>query len=221
MALPPKFKAHRLLLSPSATSTEDADVHHTLEIYFDYVCPYSSKLFNTLYTQVLPALETASPRPTGPLQIILRQQIQPWHPSSTLTHEAALAVLRLTSSSPQKFWSFTAALLAAQRDYFDVNVVSEPRNTTYRRLAKLAASSVDVDEEEVYKLLAVPDRPAEDGSLNVGNAVTNDLKLLVRLARQSSVHVSPTVLFNGLVVNEISSGWTKDQWIEWLGKNVV
>lgn len=149
--------------------------------------------------------------------------MQPWHPSSTLTHEAALAVLRLTqNSSPgDKFAAFSAALFGAQRDFFDVNVVNEARNATYRRLARLAAGAVEgVDEDEVYRLLEVPDKPVGD-SLNVGNAVTDDLKVVVKMARLVGVHVSPTVIFDGVVANEISSSWTKEQWIEWLKKSVV
>ena len=36
----------------------------------------------------------------------------------------------------------------------------------------------------------------------------------------TGVHVSPTVLFNGVPENSISSGWTIEQWEEWLDKNV-
>ena len=56
-----------------------------------------------------------------------RQQIQPWHPSSTLVHEAGVAVLQ---TQPDKFWEFSKALFDKQGDYFDVNVVNEPRNKT-------------------------------------------------------------------------------------------
>lgn len=62
------------------------------------------------------------------MQFIFRQQIQPWHPSSTLVHEAGVAVLRL---APSKFWDFSAKLFEQQKEYFDVNVVNEPRNDTY------------------------------------------------------------------------------------------
>ena len=51
--------------------------------------------------------------------------------------------------------------------------------------------------------------------------VTDDLKLHIKAARLVGVHVSPTVVFNGIVENSISSGWTKEQWVEWLDKNVV
>jgi len=80
---------------------------------------------------------------------------------------------------------------------------------------------VGVDEGRFLELLKVNDKPAEDGSLNIGNGVTNDLKLLVKAARLTGVHVSPTVIFNGIVENSISSGWTKEQWEEWLKKNIV
>ncbi|KAK4447600.1 thioredoxin-like protein [Podospora aff. communis PSN243] len=218
MALPPKFTGHRLTFSPASASSSTVSPH-TLEFYVDYVCPFSSKLFNTLYTSVLPALQSSPP--SAPLNLVFRQQVQPWHPSSTLTHEAALAVLRLTGSDPSKFYAFSAALFKDQKSYFDVNVVNEPRNATYRRLAKLAKESVGLDEEEVYKLLVVPDQPGEDGSLNVGNAVTNELKVLVKMARLVGVHVSPTVIFDGVIAGEISSSWTKEQWVEWIGKNVA
>jgi len=218
MSLPPKFTGHRVLFSPPSTTSESLSPH-TIEFYVDYVCPYSIKLFNTLQTTVFPHLE--SNPPSSPLTFIFRHQIQPWHPSSTLTHEAGLAVLRLTSSSQPKFYAFSAALFAAQKSFFDVNVVNETRNQTYRRLAKIAADSTGLDEEAVYGLLAVPNRPAEDGSLNVGNGVTNELKVLVKMARLVGVHVSPTVIFDGVVANEISSSWTKEQWVEWIGKNVV
>ncbi|KAI9891028.1 MAG: hypothetical protein M1814_003379, partial [Vezdaea aestivalis] len=166
MALAPKFAGHRLAAN---------NIHsvHTIELYLDYVCPFSAKLFKTIYTGVLPLVEKNY---AGKVQFIFRQQIQPWHPSSTLTHEAGVAVLKL---APEKFWPFSAALFDKQKDFFDVNVVNQPRNQTYEKLAEIAAAT-GVDKKEFLKLLHVSDEPAEDGSLNIGNGVTNDLKLLVK-----------------------------------------
>lgn len=82
-----------------------------------------------------------------------------------------------------------------QGDYFDVNVVNETRNATYKRLAKLAAG-VGLDENSIYSKLEVSDKPDKDGSLNIGNQTTNDLKLLIKAARLVGIHVSPTVVFN-------------------------
>lgn len=43
----------------------------------------------------------------GKVKVIFRPQVQPWHSSSTLTHEAALAVLK---AAPEKFWEFSLAV---------------------------------------------------------------------------------------------------------------
>jgi len=131
-------------------------------------------MFNTLYTSVLPAIQS---KYATKLQLIFRQQIQPWHPSSTLTHEAGAAVLKL---APEKFYEFSAALFKKQTDFFDVNVVNEVRNKTYERLAKIAGS-VGVEEEKLLDLLRIPDKPGADGALNVGNGVTNDIKVMVKV----------------------------------------
>lgn len=111
------------------------------------------------------------------VQFIFRQQVQPWHPSSTLVHEAGLAVLR---TQPDKFWDFSKALFDKQTEYFDANVVNETRNKTYERLSKLA-SEVGVDQKKIYGLLEISDKPDKDGGLNVGNGVTDDLKIVVKV----------------------------------------
>lgn len=132
-------------------------------------------MFKTVYNNVIP--KTKGKPYENKVQFVFRQQVQPWHPSSTLVHEAGVAVLRL---APNKFWDFSEKLFEAQNDYFDVNVVNETRNNTYKRLAKLG-STVGVDENKMYSLLEVSDKPGSDGSLNTGNQVTNDFKVLVKV----------------------------------------
>ncbi|KAK1829480.1 hypothetical protein QBC39DRAFT_311062 [Podospora conica] len=223
MATTIKYTGNRALVINNPPNPETlSQPAHKLELYLDYVCPYSAKLFKTLFTTVLPTLPPGTLK--SHLQIIIRQHIQPWHPASLLTHEAALAVLRL-SPSPSSFFAFSAALFAHQTDYFDVNVVHETRNATYRRLAQLAARTegVDATEEDVYALLAVPDVPGADGALNVGNGVTGDVKALVRAGREGSggVHVSPTAVFDGGRAGEVESSWDGERWRGWLGERVV
>ena len=108
-----------------------------------------------------------------------------------------------------------------QKEYFDVNVVNEARNSTYKRLADLAGGVDGVDGSKILKLLTVSDKPGEDGSLNIGNEVTNDVKLMVKANRVTGVHVTPTVMWDGVVEGSISSSWSKEQWKEWLDKNAV
>lgn len=132
-------------------------------------------MFNTLYhSKIIPSLPSRHPS----LRLIFRQQIQPWHPSSTLCHEAAVAVLQL---EPDRFWPFSDELFKVQKEFFDVNVVGETRNETYKRLAKVAGK-VQINEGAILKLLNVSNKPADDGRLNVGNGVTNDIKFLVKVS---------------------------------------
>lgn len=132
-------------------------------------------------------------------------------------HEAGLAVLRL---APEKFYEFSKALFEKQKEYFDVNVVNETRNATYKRLSKLASDVTGVDEGKFYDLLVISDKPDKDGGLNVGNKVTDDVKWITKTNRLVGVHVTPTVLFNGYPENSISSSWDKKQWEEWIEKNL-
>jgi hypothetical protein len=217
MAVPPKFAAHRLTFAdaPPSTTSSVPFTRHTLEIYLDYCCPWSGKIFLMLTSTVIPAIKSNSTWAAN-LEIIFRHQVQPWHPQSTMMHEAALAVLAI---DPSRFWAFSEALFKVQPEFFDVNSCAESRNDMYRRLSKVAAG-VGVYEATMMEMLTVPDKPV-DGSLNMGNKVTNDMKVLVKMARLVGIHVSPTVVFDGVVRNDISSGWTKEQWEEFLGTNVV
>ncbi|KAK5156025.1 hypothetical protein LTS14_005591 [Recurvomyces mirabilis] len=177
-------------------------------------------MFDTVYDSVFPVVKEKYP---DKVQFIFPDcklrplHIQPWHPSSTLVHEAGAAVLRV---SPEKFWPFSKALFDQQKDYFDVNVVNETRNKTYERLAKLAGG-VGVDEKKIYILLKVSDEPGKGGELNTGNQVTDDVKLMVKANRLTGVHVTPTVLFNGVVEGGIASSFSKEDWEQWLEKNVA
>ncbi|PQE22608.1 thioredoxin protein [Rutstroemia sp. NJR-2017a BVV2] len=207
MALAPRFAGQKF-------AATNAPTLHTLELYLDYVCPFSAKMFNTVHSSVMPLIKQ---KYADKVQILFRQQVQPWHPSSTLVHEAGVAVLKL---QPSKFYDFSAALFSDAKSFYDVNVVNETRNKTYERLAQIGGK-VGVDEKQMMDLLRISDKPAEDGSLNTGNGVTNDLKVLVKMNRLVGIHVTPTVVFDGVVENSISSSFSGEQWEEWLEKNVA
>ena len=172
-------------------------------------------MFATVYVSVLPTVASKHPN----AKFIFRNQIQPWHPSSTLTHEAGVAVLRLY---PEKFWQFSAKLFERQKEFFDVSVVKEARNETYERLVDIAGEVVTYPEAKsrLMDYLRIGDKPGPDGGLNSGNKVTDDIKFMVKAARMAGVHVTPTVVFDGVAENGISSGMNADEWEEWLKKNV-
>ena len=124
------------------------------------------------------------------------------------------------NTSNQLLMQNSKALFDDAKSFYDVNVVNETRNQTYQRLSKIGAK-VGLDEQKIFELLKISDKSAEDGSLNIGNGVTNDLKVLVKMNRMQGVHVTPTVVFDGVVENGISSRFSADQWEEWLERNVA
>ncbi|KAI8332573.1 thioredoxin-like protein [Chlamydoabsidia padenii] len=198
MALSPQFIGHRLGASTAP---------HTLEVYLDYVCPFSAKMYKALRTQVLPWLEKNHP---NQVQFIFRHQVQPWHASSTLVHEASLVVEK---HSHDDFLTFSDQLFEHQRDYFDEAVENKTRRQLVEQVADLIVQSTGVNDKQVIiKALANGTGAPE----NKGNSVSNDLKLQIRLARQVGIHVSPTVVWNGLRDDAVSSGWDLGQWQDYI-----
>ena len=57
----------------------------------DYVCPFSAKL-SLAIDSVLKPLFAPGGKYAGKVKVIFRNQVQPWHGSSTFVHEAGLAV---------------------------------------------------------------------------------------------------------------------------------
>ncbi|KAF9573947.1 hypothetical protein BGW38_008365, partial [Lunasporangiospora selenospora] len=128
--------------------------------------------------------------------VIFRHQIQPWHPSSTLTAEASD--------------SFTFVFVL----FFDESVVEKSRKEQYKELAALVESVTDntLKPEAVYGLLEIVSVEHPGRAANAGNILINSLKYFIKLGRQNGIHVSPTALWDGLVENSISSGWSLEDW---------
>ncbi|KAG5724741.1 hypothetical protein E4T56_gene8039 [Termitomyces sp. T112] len=184
---------------------------HTLDIFLDYVCPFSSKMALIIDGVLKPLFESGG-KYAGKVKAIIRLQVQPWHATSTLTHESALAVAR---ASPEHFWPYSLLLFKNQGDYFDIPASTLTPLQVRENLAKLAAQVIPPAAVEEFKeLLRLKSTP------NGGNAVTDDLKYTIKFSRQNSIHVSPTVLWDGLVANEISSSWETKEWSEFLAAKV-
>ncbi|KAG6866116.1 hypothetical protein C0991_008424 [Blastosporella zonata] len=172
------------------------DAPHTLDIFLDYVCPFSAKIALVI-DGVLKPLFASGGKYADKVKVIIRLQVQPWHASSTLTHESALALFK------------------KQGDYFDIPSSSLTPLQIRDSLAELAAQVIPSDAVKDFKdLLILKSTP------NGGNAVTDDLKYTIKFSRQNGIHVSPTVLWDGLVANEISSSWGVKEWSEFLANKV-
>lgn len=78
---------------------------HTLELYIDFVCPFSGKQLLGVREHLVPRIEKDL---KDDLAIVIRCTPQPWHASSTFVHEAFLAVLK---AEPSRAWDFAYALM--------------------------------------------------------------------------------------------------------------
>lgn len=189
------------------------DAPHTLDIFLDYVCPYSGKLSVTI-DKVIKPLVDAGGKYEGKVKVIFRNQVQPWHGASTFTHEAGLAVARV---SPKEFWPFSLLLLEKQKEYYDIPTSHLSPVQIRENLASLfAKTGVPDDKVEAFKeLLKLKSTP------NGGVSVTDELKYTIKFSRQNSVHVSPSVLWDGILASEISSDWGKDEWMKFFAEKVT
>ncbi|EIW61601.1 uncharacterized protein TRAVEDRAFT_35090 [Trametes versicolor FP-101664 SS1] len=205
MALQPSFQRALVIAGKY-------DAPHTLDVFLDYVCPFSAKIALAI-DSVLKPLFAPGGKYDGKVKVIFRNQVQPWHASSTFVHEAGLAVARV---APEEFWKFSLALFASQRDYFDIPTSTLTPTEIREKLTTLVAESVSEDKAAPFKdLVTLKTTP------NGGVDVTEDLKYTIKFSRQNGIHVSPTVLWDGLIANEISSSWGEREWTEFLEKKVT
>ena len=171
-----------------------------VETYLDYCCPFSKKMFDVLYAEVMPELKAG-----GQVDWLLQNVPQPWHPQSAYMHEVALAVKMVDES---KFFAASAAIFAAQAQFFDDKTADSTRNQIYDELVAVVSTVEGLDAAAVRRQVAV------SGAGNAGSSVTQEVKWSVKYHRARSVHVTPTVFLNGLEAPDISSGWSRAEWTE-------
>ncbi|KAJ7506652.1 hypothetical protein B0H11DRAFT_238704 [Mycena galericulata] len=205
MALQPSLRALIIAGTP--------DAPHTLDIFLDYVCPFSAKLALAIDSVLVPLLGPSG-KYHGKVKAIFRPQVQPWHASSTYVHEAGLAVARV---SPESFWFFSLALFKRQGEYFDGPTSNLTPLQVRGNLAALAGEVLPANAAGSFADLLV----LKGTSPNGGVAVTDDLKYTIKFSRQNGIHVSPTVLWDGLIANEISSSWGEKEWTDFLAAKVT
>lgn len=199
MALPPRFL-------PAKQGSPTA--RHVLEVYLDFVCPFSAKQLQGIRQHLVPLVENELKQD---LAIIIRPYPQAFHDSSTFTAEAFLAVVK---SAPACTYAMAYLLMERQKEFFNSNVQDESPNSIRKRLAALA-SEAGADEQQVLKLISWTGE-----SINSGTAVTDDIKYHMKLGRQNSIHVTPTVILDGLVDSSVSSSFGAEEWKNFLDKKV-
>ncbi|KAF8530901.1 hypothetical protein JB92DRAFT_2803972 [Gautieria morchelliformis] len=190
---------------------------HTLEasasaLFLDYVCPFSAKIARSVEHHLKPMVGSGG-KYDGKVRVIVRLHPQPWHGSSTYTHEAALAVGRV---DPSAFWKYTLALFETQTDYFDRPASTMTPLQIREKLVELASHHISKsDVGKMVELLKLKSTP------NGGIGVTDDLKYNIKYSRANSIHVSPTALWDGLVSGEVSSSFGEKEWAAFLEQKVI
>ncbi|KAF6069957.1 Thioredoxin family protein [Candida albicans] len=200
----PKYSATHYYLSAKALSGAKT-APHIINLYLDYNCPFSAKLFLKLYNTVIPNLEKTHP---GRFQFVFVNVIQPWHTNSNLLTEFALAYAKLLP-----FWDFSEKLFENKEKFYDTANIELTRNQIYEQIYNVVTSGLElkVSKEKILTELII--KPSEVPS-NAGNGATADVKYFTKYLRGVGVHVTPTVSIDGIVDDSVSSGSSEDDLVK-------
>eukprot|EP00040_Diaphanoeca_grandis_P003203 m.24211 g.24211 ORF g.24211 m.24211 type:complete len:201 (+) comp14502_c0_seq1:69-671(+) len=194
MPPPPAFESYTSALGPRGVTT--------VEVYLDYACPYSKKMYEMLFLKVFPMYKDK-------IRLVFKHQVQPWHAQSMMIHEVALAVKKV--GGLDGFFKFSTEVLAVQSDVcYDDVCVNLSKVEICNRLADVAEKACGLDKATLLDLVAL-----KPEGMNSGSVVTDTLKHAIKEGRQNGIHVSPTTVVNGLIV-DTSSGWDEATWKEFL-----
>ncbi|EDK37528.2 hypothetical protein PGUG_01626 [Meyerozyma guilliermondii ATCC 6260] len=192
---------------PSLSSKTPPNV---VNLYFDYNCPFSARLYVKLQDTVIPQLQE---KHADKFQFVYVNVVQPWHPNSVLLNEFALVVGKLLrekggENTNKLFWDVSRAIYDHKEHFYDQANVELNRNEIYKQIAKIAFSKVKLpfSENDVLDQLTFKQEPVNQIESNPGNGATTDLKYFTKYLRNVGVHVTPTVSVNGIIADSVSSG---------------
>mmetsp|Transcript_16252 Transcript_16252/g.22902 ORF Transcript_16252/g.22902 Transcript_16252/m.22902 type:complete len:196 (+) Transcript_16252:3-590(+) len=168
-----------------------------VEVFIDLACPFSGKIFLTL-------VKLREDFKKNNIKCIIHHVPQPWHPQSTYLNEAALAVKLI---KPNIYIDYCLAVWEARPALFsDEATLNKTRGQIYDELAGLA-EALGADKAAVRSKLELTEG---------GTHMTKDIKLITKFHRKRGIHVTPTVLVNGIEATQIESSFTYEQWKEFL-----
>ncbi|EMG48296.1 hypothetical protein SBY92_003189 [Candida maltosa Xu316] len=210
----PKYSATHYYLSVKTLAVTKT-APHIVNLYLDYNCPFSAKLFLKLYGKVIPELEKKYP---GNFQFVYVNVIQPWHTNSTLLNEFSLAYAKLlreqkVDDSTKAFWDFSKIVFENKEEFYDTATIKLTNSDVYKKIYEVVSKNLQlkVSEDEILSELLI--KPTEEPS-NAGNGATVDVKYFTRYLRGVGVHITPTVSIDGIVDDSVSSGSPEDELIK-------
>jgi len=203
-----------------------------IECFLDLICPFSAKMYRTLYDDVVPGINISNNNckdnnSRTNITIKIHHVIQPWHPQSTMVHEAALAVKRVLPGLYLGFIRNVYKKFVSHKNKFsDDDTWNKTRLEIYDELVDCLPTWMDDEDkiQEVKELLyplpvslvvvsSDSSSPSNGGGIgNGGNEMTQDIKWACKFHRTRGVHVTPTVFANGIEATQVSSGWKADDW---------
>lgn len=205
----PKYSlTHYAHSAASIIAAKNPVAPHIINLYLDYNCPFSAKLFLKLKSTVIPTLQEAYP---NRFQFVFINVVQPWHPNSVLLNEYSLVFAKLLRETKAKdsnelFWNTSQALFENKELFYDSANINLTRNEIYKQINDLVfekVPSIPFSKDQVLDDLVIKDNKEPS---NAGNGATTDLKYFTRYLRNVGVHVTPTVSVDGIVNDSVSSG---------------
>ncbi|ODV81725.1 uncharacterized protein CANTADRAFT_119130 [Suhomyces tanzawaensis NRRL Y-17324] len=212
----PKYYTHYYYAFKQLSAKSAADAPHVINLYLDYTCPFSAKLFGKLYNSVIPKLHEKHP---NKFQFVFVNVIQPWHPNATLAFEFALvAAGLLAEKTPEEanktYWALSSTLFKNALQFQDSYNVDLNRNEIYEQLYEIVAKELELpfSKSEILDKLQI--KPNKVDVTNAGNGATAAGKYFTKYLRGVGVHVTPTVSVDGIVDNSVSSGSEIDELVK-------
>ncbi|KAK6464116.1 hypothetical protein DFJ63DRAFT_317456 [Scheffersomyces coipomensis] len=211
MTISPKYSlTHYYYSAKFLASAATPVAPHVINLYLDYNCPYSGKIFFKLKDTVIPNLEKKYP---NKFQFVFVNVIQPWHPNSVLLNEFSLVAASLirekqAENSNALFWDLSESIFKHKEEFYDTATVSLNRNEIYDYIYQIVVKDVKLPftKDEILSQLQIQPQTELAKQSNSGNGATVDVKYFTRYLRGVGVHVTPTVSVNGIVNDSISSG---------------
>ncbi len=189
---------------PGIKLTHAASPSVVVEMFHDVCCPFSNKMFSTVYAGVVVTLQERGL--TDQIEFLFQCVPQPWHAQSCCMHDAVMAATILDEARAP---AYIGKIFAKQTEFFDDATKDLSKAQLYAKLAGIAAAS-GYDAGAFGSLLSLEGVEGNDGL----GEVSQRLKWAVKYHRVRAVHTTPTVFINGIEAGEVSSGWSTDEWMD-------
>lgn len=183
----------------------DKPLANTVELFLDYNCLYSAKMFKKVQDEILPLLKERKLQ--DKYRFVFMNVVQPWHGvQSSVLHEVSFAVGRV---EPDLFWTVSRVLFDNVTKFLDSEVYDKSRGQLTKEILALIVKETDgtikTDSlREIEQLLQVKGVGGPVATNN-GSGVVKDVKYFTRYHRTVGIHVTPSVMVNGVLVPQIES----------------